>query len=89
MKPHQYIYDSPAWRWTRKAVLARDGFRCQVGHDGCTGTATAVDHIVSLNAGGAPFDLDNLRATCTACNTTRANKARAKAKKHDLSSLWA
>jgi len=33
--------------------------------------ATAVDHVVPIMAGGAAFDLDNLRSSCTACHSAK------------------
>lgn len=59
------------WRKVRKAVLERDGYRCKVELPGCTGKATQVDHIVPVNAGGAIYDMGNLRAACSRCNQGR------------------
>ena len=67
-----------AWRKVRPVVLERDGHRCTIGMEGCTGVATCVDHIVPLAFGGAPYLLDNLRASCVNCNSSRANKLRRK-----------
>ena len=60
-----------AWVNARKAVLVRDGFRCQIGLPGCTIIATCVDHIRPLAEGGAPLDPSNLRGACRRCNGAR------------------
>ena len=49
-------YGTKAWRVVRRQVLDRDQYRCTIGMEGCTGTATQVDHIHPLAFGGAPFD---------------------------------
>lgn len=61
-----------AFEPTRRAVLERDGWRCQVVRDGfrCGRPATHVDHIVPLAAGGGD-ELSNLRAACATCNLAR------------------
>ena len=58
------------WRTVRALVLARDGHACQIRLDGCTGTATNVDHIVPRADGGS-HDPSNLRAACEHCNKSR------------------
>jgi len=66
------IYDHPAWRTVRKAVLERDSYTCRIATPGiCLGHATDVDHIVTLANGGQPYDPDNLRAACHPCNASR------------------
>jgi 5-methylcytosine-specific restriction protein A len=72
------LYDRPEWRRLRKQVLLRDGYLCQIRLSGCRGTATAADHIVSPEDGGAPFDPTNCQAACITCNSTKANEARAR-----------
>lgn len=64
------------WRKIRLAVLERDGYRCRIQGPGCRGRATAVDHIVPWRAGGALFDLENLRAACVPCNSGRTSQPR-------------
>ena len=71
------FYSSSTWKRVRLQVLERDAYVCQIQGRNCTHKATAVDHIVPALSGGAKFDPSNLRATCTNCNSTRANKARA------------
>jgi len=66
------------WRKVRRIVLERDGHRCLVGMEGCSGVATQVDHVIPLAFGGQPYELTNLRASCASCNSGRSNKLRRK-----------
>jgi len=70
-------YASPAWRTVRTYVLNRDHHQCQAQGPTCTVHAQAVDHIIPWADGGAWYDPTNLRAICTACNSSRANRMRA------------
>lgn len=69
------VYRNAAWGRARRLVLARDGGRCQIQGDGCTGDASHVDHVVPLSEGGEPYDPANLRAACRTCNL-KLNRAR-------------
>lgn len=62
-----------AFEPTRQRVLQRDGRRCQIRLDCCTGYADVVDHIIHLSAEGSDDD-SNLRAACRACNLKRGNR---------------
>ena len=65
-------YSSTAeWKRARLATLARDGGTCQINGPRCTHLATEADHIVEVTAGGALYDLTNLRAACKPCNSSR------------------
>ncbi len=57
------------WRRVRLAVLARDGWTCQL----CGDLADQVDHVLPLAAGGARLDPANLRACCRRCNVARTH----------------
>ena len=66
----EYPYCGP-WPTIRLQVLERDEHTCRIQGPRCTTRATHVDHIIPWSEGGAPYDPDNLRAACTACNTGR------------------
>lgn len=55
-----------AWRRTRRQVLARDGFLCQLRLEGCTTTATHVHHTHGRTTTGD--DPAHLVAACAHCN---------------------
>jgi 5-methylcytosine-specific restriction endonuclease McrA len=65
-------YDRNVWRKAvRPAVLARDGYRCQVelapGRK-CGRLALEAGHRIALVDGGEPYQLGNLEAQCRHCN---------------------
>ena len=64
---------SEAWKRTRRQVLFRDGYWCQLEYPGCTGLATHVDHVTPRRFGGSDTDLSNLRASCPTCNLRRGD----------------
>jgi 5-methylcytosine-specific restriction endonuclease McrA len=58
----------PGWRSRiRPAVLARDGYTCQLRYDVCTGAATEVDH----KKRGDDHSMPNLQAVCSACHQVK------------------
>lgn len=60
------------WRWTR---LSRRLRKLQPFCESCGTTEDlTVDHIVPLEHGGAPYDLDNLRVICRSENSTKGTK---------------
>jgi 5-methylcytosine-specific restriction endonuclease McrA len=61
--------DTPLHRAWRGRVLTRAGGLCEIRYPNrCTTTATEADHIVELSDGGAPYDINNGQAACTACH---------------------
>ena len=65
-------YSGP-WQRIRRTILERDQHTCQIRGEGCTTTATQVDHITPVAHGGAWWDPHNLRASCATCNNKRAD----------------
>ena len=61
-------YDRQLWRKAvRPAVLARDGFRCQIETGPgriCGRLAREAGHRTALVEGGEPFQMTNLEAQC-------------------------
>ncbi len=67
------------WPRIRRTILERDNHTCQIQSPQCTGTATVVDHIIPVTAGGPWWDPDNLRASCNTCNNNRIDRTRKEA----------
>jgi len=61
----------PQVKLSRKAVLARDGFRCQ--YCGLRGGKMTIDHVVPRTEGGT-FTWENLVCACHACNAKKGNR---------------
>ena len=64
------VYATSTWLAVRAEVLRRDRGVCRL----CGAKAQAVDHILPWRDGGAWYDLENLRAVCTKCNSARVKK---------------
>ena len=56
---------------SRRAVLVRDGRRCQFAH--CSRTATTVDHVVPKSRGGQ-HDWTNVVGACAQCNARKGSR---------------
>ena len=75
------FYQTPIWKIRREQVLERDEYLCQE----CLrrGILTplrvhkrdyAVDHIIPINQGGHPTDMDNLESLCEPCHAKKSAK---------------
>jgi 5-methylcytosine-specific restriction endonuclease McrA len=64
---------SPEHRASRKRVLERDGYQCQIRGPRCIGTATVKDHIIAVADGGDESD-NNGQAACAPCNQWKAQE---------------
>lgn len=61
------------WRAVRRAALDRDAWRCRrCGRAG----VLEVDHVIPVQDGGAPYDLDNLQSLCRRCHRDKTNDER-------------
>jgi 5-methylcytosine-specific restriction endonuclease McrA len=64
----------------RIRVFQRDGWRCQLGLDGCTYHAEEIDHIVSVASLGINRDEANderlLQSVCRSCHHIRTEAQR-------------
>lgn len=66
--PSDPAYGTAAWKRARAACLKRAGYRCELGYEGCQGTATEADHVDGL---AADPDHRHLRAVCKSCHARR------------------
>ena len=64
-------YGTGQWRKVRASVLSRDGYICAY----CGQEANTVDHVVALAKGGQPYDMENLVACCSRCNSRKRDKS--------------
>ena len=70
------FYQSTAWRKLRAVKLAREPMCEECARQGRATPAQMVDHIVPINKGGAPLDVDNLQSLCNACHARKSAKDR-------------
>lgn len=67
------FYNSKLWRDTSKMVLLKANYVCVM----CGKEATMTDHIVPVRIDWSKrLDLDNLQASCKACNDAKAIRER-------------
>lgn len=68
----KWPYCTSAWKRLRVAKLARDPLCYACTLRGHTTEAVAVDHMVAIKKGGAPFpDLGGLMALCERCHNEK------------------
>ena len=60
------------WRKVRLVVLDRDGWSCVK----CGKPSREVDHIKSLENGGAVYELGNLQTLCRGCHISKTRGER-------------
>ena len=73
------------WRVIRLKVLDLAGWQCvQCSHKG----RLEVDHIVSMDVGGAVYELSNLQALCRPCHFAKTRKERAAKITHPEVQAW-
>jgi 5-methylcytosine-specific restriction enzyme A len=61
-----------SWYWVRKDVLRRDKYTCSICRKRLRKTQLDVDHIISVQMGGALFDKANLRTLCKECHKAKS-----------------
>ena len=62
------------WKRVRRAAIERDGYRCRAC--GKAAGRFEVDHIVSIAAGGEPYDLENTQTLCVGCHLDKSTRDR-------------
>lgn len=67
------FYLTPEWRTVRKKAFKRDNYCCQIC--GTKRRKLHGHHIVPLNQGGSPLDVDNVMTACERCHMKTERKA--------------
>jgi len=65
------FYQSRQWRELRKLKLEQTPLCEECFRHGRTTPAQMVDHIVPINKGGAPLDINNLQSLCNQCHAVK------------------
>lgn len=77
-KSNTKFYNSKAWKELRAFVLQRDPLCIKCKKNNRYITATVVDHIQNINAGGAKLNVNNLQSLCASCHNSKSSKDRQK-----------
>lgn len=73
MGKHKAIYNTARWQRVRTLKL-RETPLCEYCPPNRRNQATEVDHFKSLEDGGAPFDMANLRSVCRSCHSQKTTR---------------
>lgn len=65
------FYQSRKWRVLRALKLQKDPLCEECMRKGMLVPAQMVDHVVPINKGGAPLDLNNLQSLCNHCHAVK------------------
>ena len=68
------FYQSTAWRKYRRIYLALHPLCRMCEAEGTITQALMVDHIVTMNKGGDPWEDDNLQPLCNKCHAKKSSK---------------
>ncbi len=72
LHPNNKFYQSKAWRDLRAVKLDQFPLCEECQRKGITTLAQMVDHIVPINQGGAPLDMENLQSLCHPCHNRKS-----------------
>ena len=65
------FYQSRRWRSLRSLKLQQNPLCEECEKNGILRPADMVDHIVPINKGGAPLDMNNLQSLCNRCHAIK------------------
>lgn len=81
--PDGSVMEDVVWQKVRKrAIASKDPICALCGNPidmdapSTSPTSCAVDHIIPVSRGGAPYDIDNLQLTHARCNREKSNRLR-------------
>ncbi len=68
------FYQSSPWRRLRLMQLQRSPICEECARNGVTTLAKVADHIIPINQGGEPLDIENLQSLCHACHNRKSGR---------------
>lgn len=71
-KSNSHIYNSRQWRKLRQMVLHKQPICVMCEQKNRYTTANTIDHIQSINKGGAIWSMNNLQALCSSCHNKKS-----------------
>jgi len=66
------FYNSRQWRKLRLMILQRDPICKDCEKKNIFVSSIVVDHILTINKGGAKYSADNLQGLCTSCHNRKS-----------------
>ena len=69
--PFQHVYNSSRWRKLRRLILCESPLCVACQKQGIVRPGQEVDHIISMQDGGLPFDIENLQVLCKECHSRK------------------
>lgn len=70
---NQKFYNSYKWRKLSKAYKAKHPLCLHCQAKGLVEAVKVVDHVLRINAGGAPYDECNLQSLCEKCHNSKSS----------------
>src|SRR5688572_3546638 len=77
----KWPYNTAQWRRVRREQLSLHPW-CQYCRHGRLTIAREVDHVKPINQGGDPWDMSNLRSTCSPCHASKTRNTDVLGKPH-------
>lgn len=71
-----HFYDTQEWRKLRNWFIRANPLCNQCSRRERLVLAKVVDHIIPIEDGGEPLDVENLQSLCKPCHTAKTNKER-------------
>ncbi len=68
------FYTSPKWRRLRELQLQQQPICEECQRKGIITQANVADHIVPINQGGEPLDIENLQSLCHRCHNRKSGR---------------
>ena len=72
--PNDKFYQSTEWRKPRDMNIKAQPLCEECDRRGVYSLSRGGDHIVPINQGGAPLDMDNLKSICNTCHNRKSGK---------------
>ena len=68
------FYQSPPWRKLRALKMAQQPMCQECELKGIIKPARVADHIIPINQGGEPLNIENLQSLCNTCHNRKSGR---------------
>jgi len=73
-KDNSAFYNSWPWRKLRKAFRIKNPLCVYCEANDIVTPGKVVDHIIPINKGGGPLDINNLQSLCEKCHNSKSSR---------------